>query len=80
MFGFYTQPSFMPCDQCGASVARSERDSHVCDEQRRLDYAMFQLRTEISGFDEQWRTFLASPRGRFEAYDATRRRPPLQET
>jgi len=80
MFGFYTQPSFMPCEECGASVARRDRESHVCDEQRRLDYAMFQLRSDAAAFDEQWRVFLASPRGRFGAYDAERRRPPLQET
>jgi len=68
------QPAYMPCSECGASVAREERDLHVCDEQRRLDYRMFQLREEIAAFGADLDAYLDSPQGRFELFYAARRR------
>jgi hypothetical protein len=79
MFAF-PQPSFMPCSECGESVARAERDEHECDAERRLDFQVFQLRDEIAGFDSGFAAFLQTPRGMFSAWDAERRRPPLQES
>lgn len=64
----------MPCSDCGASVARSDRDDHVCDDARRLDFQMFHLRDEIARFDGVLDAYLRSPRGRFEAWYAARKR------
>jgi hypothetical protein len=64
----------MPCDRCGASVARDDL-THMCDEGRRLDFAFFQLRTEIETFEEQFSCWLETAQGRFERYDAERTRP-----
>jgi len=61
----------MPCPECGASLARDEREHHVCDGRRRLDFAVFQLRGEVGKFDEQFIAFLGTPRGRFEAWYAS---------
>lgn len=69
----------MPCDQCGASVARRERDEHVCSPERRLEYQLFQLRDEVTAFDGQLLAYLASPRGRFEVFYAERQRTPFRE-
>jgi hypothetical protein len=80
MFGLFREPSFMPCEECGESVARAEREQHTCSPERRLEYELFQLRHELAEFDEQLRFYLASPRGRFEAFYAERRRRPLQES
>ena len=67
----------MPCAECGASVVTSERDAHVCDPERLLEYRMFQLRDEVAGFDQGLRGFLESPLGRFAQWLAEReRRPP----
>ena len=74
MFGSFLQPQFMPCPECGASVPTAELDLHECSESRRLDYQMFQLRTEVALFDVQLAAYLASPRGRFDAYYALRDR------
>jgi hypothetical protein len=74
------QPSFMPCTTCGASVAREERGTHECDEERRLDYQVHQLREEIEAFGSSFAAFLETPQGRFAAWDAEQRRPPLQES
>lgn len=74
------QPSFMPCAECGASVARGDRDAHECDGERRLDYQVHQLREEIAALDESFGAYLETPDGRFAAWDAERRRPPLQES
>jgi hypothetical protein len=64
----------MPCLECGASVARNERELHVCDSERRLDYALLQLRGEVEHFDDQLAAYLRSPWGRFEVWYAAQRR------
>ena len=64
----------MPCDECGASVARDERDVHVCDPERRLEYLLFQLRDEIDSFEGELAEYLRSPHGRFDAWLAERER------
>ena len=64
----------MPCAECGASVARSERDTHVCDPERLLDYRLFQLREEVAGFDDVLEAYLDSPQGRFAQWLAERER------
>jgi len=74
MSGFFLQSSHMPCAECGASVAVAERDAHTCDPGRVLEYRMFQLRGEVSGFEEGLRGYLASPHGRFAQWLAERQR------
>lgn len=74
------QPSFMPCAECGASVAREERDTHECEEERRLDFRLHQLREEIDGFDEAFVAYLETPQGQYAAWEAEQGRPPLQES
>jgi hypothetical protein len=64
----------MPCPDCGASLARTAPDGHVCDEKRRLDFCLFQLRGEIAAFDAQLAAWLASARGQFAAWLAERDR------
>ncbi len=70
MFG----SQFMPCPECGASVPRTKRESHLCEQDRRLDYQMFQLRHEVGRFDAELADYLGSPRGRFELWYAMRQR------
>ena len=65
---------YMPCSECGASVERGREEAHRCEPERRLDYLMFQLRSEVESFDRGLREYLDSPRGRFEEWDAERRR------
>ena len=64
----------MPCRECGASLEAAAADAHVCDEKRRLDYRLFQLRSEIAAFDAQLADWLASARGRFATWLAERDR------
>ena len=64
----------MPCPDCGASLEREEEDAHACEQERRLDYEMFQLRAEIAGFERGLAAYLASPKGRFESWYAERER------
>lgn len=63
---------YMPCAECGASVERSLFDSHACVAERRLDYQMFCLRTEIADFEKQLRVYLETRHGRFESFVAAR--------
>ena len=70
----FPPPAFMPCSECGSSVARGQEDAHRCDPERRLDFAMFQLRAEVDAFDRSLGGYLDSPQGRFEQWDAERRR------
>jgi hypothetical protein len=78
MFGFL-EPSHMPCDECGASVARGEREQHTCEPAQKLEFELHQLRTEITEFDAQLSAYLRSPHGRFEVFYAATRRRPLQK-
>jgi hypothetical protein len=75
MFGIFPEPSFMPCEDCGASVARVARDEHTCAPERRIEYELFQLRLELGAFDAQLRAYLTSARGRFEVFYAELTRP-----
>ena len=70
----FPQPHYMPCVECGASVARTERELHSCSRDRRLDFAVFQLREELEQFDEVFTAYLESPHGRFEVWYAARHR------
>jgi hypothetical protein len=55
-------------------VPRGEEEAHRCEPERRLDYVMFALRAELDGFDRSLGEYLDSPQGRFEQWDAERRR------
>jgi hypothetical protein len=74
MSAFFAYSSYMPCTECGTSVAAAERDEHVCDPERLLDYRMFQLRDEVAGFYDRLREYLDSAHGRFEQWLAERER------
>ena len=74
MFPSIPDPPAMPCPECGASVAKAERDEHVCDHERWLTYQMFQLRNELEQFEGEVRSYLDSPEGRFELWCAERQR------
>ena len=60
----------MPCDECGTSLDRDERDGHACDPERRLDYQLFEQRAAIADFDDELGAYLASPHGRFAVWYA----------
>jgi hypothetical protein len=68
------QPAFMPCPDCGESVATAERDRHVCDRERWLDYQLFVQRAEVERFEDDLAAFFDSAEGRFHLWDAERRR------
>ena len=74
MFASFAHSKYMPCLECGASLAGGEPDEHVCDTQRRTDFQMFRLRGGIARFEVDLSMFLATPAGRFEAWYAERQR------
>ncbi len=64
----------MPCPDCGESVALAVQQPHTCDEERWATYQLFQLRDEVAELEDQLTRYLDSPHGRFELWDAARRR------
>ena len=48
----FPPPRHMPCPDCGESVA-TEAATHVCDDERRLTYRLFQLRDEIASSPDE---------------------------
>ena len=74
MFAFFAHAKYMPCPECGASLAGEEPDEHVCDDERRIDFQMFRLRGQIARFELDLAQFLETPGGRFEAWYAEHRR------
>jgi hypothetical protein len=65
---------FMPCPDCGASIDHLDSGEHRCEQERWLDYQLFQLRDECDRFDEELGAYLDSPHGRFEQWYAARSR------
>jgi len=63
-------PAHHPCERCGASVPRGGEVDHVCDEERRVDLELFQLRDGIDGFDDALAAWLETPEGLFARYRA----------
>jgi hypothetical protein len=74
MFGSLPQPAYMPCPDCGESVARAERDDHVCTDAQRTTYARRVARIEAERFDGELTRWLSSPAGRFAVFYAERQR------
>jgi hypothetical protein len=74
MYVFFPQPRFMPCSACGASVAREERQAHICDPERLVDYRLFQLRDDIDALEAELCAYLDTPAGQFEVWYAEKRR------
>ena len=64
----------MPCGDCGESVAKADRDEHVCELERWVDYQLFLQKAEVERFENDLGAYLDSPEGRFQAWDAERRR------
>lgn len=79
MSASFPSSQFMPCPECGASVAVAERDRHACDAERRLEYELFQLREDVARLAAEIDEYLDSPRGRFEQWYAERERRPADE-
>lgn len=74
MSAFFAYSHYMPCTECGTSVAAVEQAAHVCDPEQVLDYRMFHLRKEIAGFEDLLREYLDSSHGRFAQWLAERER------
>ena len=64
----------LACDECGASVDRTDDREHECLAERLLDFKVFALRDEIERLDADFGAFLSTPHGLFAAWDAERRR------
>lgn len=74
MFAFFAHSKYIPCPECGASLAGEDPDDHVCDEGRRLDFQMFRMRSNIARFEEDLAEFLETSAGKFERWCAEQQR------
>jgi hypothetical protein len=68
------QPTYKPCPECGVALVVAREQEHVCDDERRLDYQLLQLRHEIARFEDELATFLDTPQGAFALWCAERDR------
>jgi hypothetical protein len=78
MLGRLPEPAFMPCPDCGASVARAD-DGHVCERERWVEYQLFIHREDVERLQDDLAAFFDSPEGRFQIWDARRRREQTDE-
>jgi hypothetical protein len=74
LVGRFPESRYVPCRECGASIARGETSAHVCDQERWLDYQLFERREEVERLTEEVAAYLDSPDGRFERWCAERER------
>lgn len=63
----FPAPDHMPCPDCGASVPVGDLE-HSCEEERRLDYRLTELRPEIERFDDDFAAWLVTPDGLFARF------------
>jgi hypothetical protein len=71
----FPSPDHMPCPECGESLPIDVAAGvHVCEDERRLDYRLNELRPEIEQFDGLLRAWLDTPAGRFEQWLAEQNR------
>ncbi len=71
----FPQPTHMPCPSCGASVAvGAPAGSHVCDDERRLQFRLAEQRPGVERFDDDFAAWLETPHGRFAQWLAERGR------
>lgn len=68
MFGFLPLPQYLPCPECGVAVESGELDGHECDPADCLDHQMLRLRPVVERFEWEFRLWLRTPQGRFEAF------------
>jgi hypothetical protein len=76
-FAFPT-PDHMPCPDCGASIpVAGGSETHVCDEERRVEFKLVELRPGIERVSEDLAAWLETPHGLFARWLAEhdRRRP-----
>ncbi len=73
----FAHSDHMPCAECGASVASVDRERHVCDPERQLDFRMFQIREEVEAFEDLFAAYLHSSAGEFAQWLAEHQRPPV---
>jgi len=71
----FPTPDHMPCPDCGASVRVAADADHVCNDERRLDYRLIELRPEIERFAGDLTAWLETPAGRFARFLAEHDRP-----
>jgi hypothetical protein len=74
MFSHSTDHEYVPCENCGTSLSWADRETHVCDAERRARFQTFQVRHELAAFDRQLDAFFETPTGRFAVYYAERDR------
>jgi hypothetical protein len=70
----FPKPDHMPCPVCGASVPVDASGAHVCEESRRLEFRLAELRDEIERFPADFGSWLETPAGRFAQWLAERDR------
>ena len=63
----FGHPLFARCLDCGAAVACATWHEHVCDRERLVEH-------QLNGVEDEIDAYLASPRGLFESWWATRER------
>jgi hypothetical protein len=66
----FPSPDHLPCPDCGASLPATGDAGHVCEEERRLDYRLVELRPEVERFDDDFGAWLDTPDGRFAQFIA----------
>ncbi|HEU5362962.1 MAG TPA: hypothetical protein VFU56_06435 [Gaiellaceae bacterium] len=66
----FPSPDHLPCPDCGASLPVAGDPGHVCDEERRLEYRLVELRPEVERFAVEFGAWLETPDGRFAQFIA----------
>jgi hypothetical protein len=69
----FLNSSHAQCPDCGASIPKSETsDSHVCDEERKVEFQFVELRPGVDRLEADIAGWLGTPQGQFAQWLAER--------
>jgi hypothetical protein len=67
-------PAYLNCPECGTSVSAAAIAAHACDDRLRREHNDRTASAQVAELEADIRSFLQSPRGRFELFYAQRTR------
>jgi hypothetical protein len=67
-------PAYLNCPECGTSVSAAAIAAHACDDRHRREHHDRTAVAQVAELEADIRSFLESPRGRFELFYAQRTR------
>jgi len=65
---------YIACGECGALIERDGTDCHECQREQWIEFQVSHVRRDLERLDDEFKAFLTTPQGSFDAWYAERQR------